>query len=256
MSGTLEGRQGTLAGKKVLLIDDDVDFLALAVTIFKQSGAKTFTALDGAEGMGKFFTHHPDLVILDILLSGMDGFQVCQRIRQFSNTPLIILSDQDQHMLQGLQAGADDVLSKSVDPRILSARAQAMVRRNRRTNGRRTERVYNDGRLAIDFERHSVQVENRNVKCTRVEFQLLSYLVSNAGSVLSIEQLLYHVWGGRTCGRDDYVHVYISQLRSKIEQDPKNPHYIVSVFGAGYTFEKQYDAAGFLQSSDRETMDR
>jgi len=236
-----------MIGKKVLLIDDDVDFLALAVRTFEQIGAKTITAFDGLEGIGKLLTHDPDLVILDILLAGMDGFQVCQRIRRFSNTPLIMLSalDQDQHMLQGLEAGADDVLSKPVNAKILLARAQALMRRNRQTNGQRTGHGYGDGHLAINFESHSVQIENQEVKLTQMEFRVLSFLLSNADKVLSIEQILFNVWGSKYCGKDDYVHVYISHLRSKIEQDPKNPRYIQSVFGVGYLFEKQNDAASF-----------
>lgn len=246
MIATVEGRQGTMIGTKVLLIDNDADFLASAVKIFKKRGAKTFTALDGLEGMGKLFAHQPDLIVLDILLAEMDGFEVCRRIRQFSNTPLIMLSvmDQDQNMLRGLEAGADDVLSKSVNPEILSARARAVMRRNRKTNGPRAGRVYDDGHLVINFESHSVQTENQEAKLTQTEFRLLAFLVSNAGKVLSFDQILFHVWGSKCCAKD-YVHVYISQLRSKIEPDPKNPRYILSVLGEGYIFEKLTDAASF-----------
>lgn len=231
-----------MIGKKVLLIDDDVDFLALAVKIFEHSGAKTITALDGLEGMGKLLSHNPDLVILDVALPGMDGFQICQRIRQFSNTPLILLSalNQDQLMLQGLKAGADDVLSKPVNAKILVARAQALIRRNRPTNDQRTGHGYNDGHLVINFENHSVQIGNQEVKLTQMEFRLLSFLLSNANKVLSFEQILFNVWGNKACRKDDYVHVYISHLRSKIEQDPKHPRYIQSIVGEGYIFEQQY----------------
>jgi DNA-binding response OmpR family regulator len=247
MIETFVGRQGTMIGKKVLLIDDDIDFLALTVRTFEQNGAKTITALDALEGIGKLLTHNPDLVILGILLAGMDGFQVCQRIRQFSNTPLIMLSalDQDQHMLQGLEAGADDVLSKSVNPEILSARAQAVIRRNRGTDGGRTGHDYDDGRLLINLESHSVRIENHGVNLTQTEFRLLVFLLNNADRVLSFEQILFNVWGSKYSGKVDYVHVYISHLRSKIEQDPKNPRYILSVYSVGYIFEKQNDAAAF-----------
>lgn len=236
-----------MIGKKVLLIDDDRDFLALAVRIFERSGAKTITALDGLEGMGKLLTHNPDLIIMDIMLPGMDGFQVCQRIRQFSNTPLMMLSalDKDQLMLQGLEAGADDFLSKPVNPDILLARAQAVIRRNRQKNGQPSVYSYDDGHLVIDFEKHSVQIESHEIKLTPFEFRLLAYLASNADKVLSFEQILFNVWGSEYDGKDDYVHVYVSHLRSKIEQDPRNPCYIVTVFGVGYIFERQNSARTF-----------
>lgn len=245
-----------MIGKKVLLIDDDVDFLALAVKIFEHSGAKTNTALDGLEGMGHLLTHNPDLVILDVVLPGMDGFQTCQRIRQFSNTPLIMLSalDEDQLMLQGLEAGADDVLSKPVNAKILLARAQALMRRTRQTNGQRTECDYGDGYLAIHFEHHSVQIENQEIKLTPVEFRLLKLLVKNAERALPFERILFNVWGKNDRGKKAYVHVYISHLRNKIEQDPKNPRYIQSVSGVGYLFERQeYTAVSQVERRERLT---
>ena len=230
-----------MIGKKVLLIDDDIDFLRLISLIFKETGAETITAQDGLEGMGKLFTQRPDLIILDVMMPGVDGFQICQRMRQFSNTPLIMLSalDQDELMLKGLEAGADDFLSKPVNPEILLARAKAVMRRGRPTKAFQDMAYYNDGRLEIDIEKHRVLVFGEQVKLTSVEFRLLAYLVGKAGKVLSFEQILFSVWGGEYEGNDDYVHVYISHLRSKIEKDPKNPAYIRSIYGVGYIFEKQ-----------------
>jgi DNA-binding response OmpR family regulator len=231
----------SLTGKTVLLIDDDVDFLRLTSLIFKGSGARTVTARDGLEGMGKLFTQRPDLIILDVMLPGIDGFQVCQRIRQYSQTPLIMLTalDHDDHMLKGLEAGADDFLSKPINREILLARARAAVRRSNHNNGYQEIVSYNDGYLEIDIEKHRVLVEGEQVKLTPVEFRLLAYLASNAGRVLPFEQILDNVWGGEYKGNDDYVHVYVSHLRSKIEPDQKKPRYILSIHGVGYIFEKQ-----------------
>lgn len=233
-----------MIGKTVLLIDDDSDFLKLTGMIFRESGAQVIETPNGLEGMGKLFTHRPDLIILDAMMPGVDGFQICQRIRQFSNTPLIMLSalDQEQLMLQGLEAGADDFLSKPVNPEILLARARAVMRRSDQNNGYQEGYNYDDGRLEIDIEKHRVLVGGKEVKLTAVEFRLLAFLATNEGRVLSYKQILFNVWGAEYKGKYGYVHVYISHLRSKIEQDPRNPRYIRSIHGVGYIFEKQSQA--------------
>jgi DNA-binding response OmpR family regulator len=233
-----------MIGKKILLIDDDADFLRLTSLIFKATGAQVITSPNGLEGMGKLFTHRPDLIILDAMLPGVDGFQICKRIRQFSNTPLIMMSalDQDQLMLQGLEAGADDFLSKPINPEILLARAKAVMRRGEQNNANQEGRNYDDGRLEIDVEKHRVQIRGKDIKLTPVQFRLLAFLAGNEGRVLSYEQILHSVWGSEYMGKYGYVHVYISHLRSKIEQDPKSPLYIRSVHGVGYIFEKQGQA--------------
>lgn len=239
-----------MIGRKVLLIDDDADFLRLTCRIFEESGAEPITALDGLEGMTKIFTHQPDLIILDALMPGIDGIQICRRIRQFSNTPLMMVSalDQDQLILKGLAAGADDFLSKPINPQVLLARAKAVLRRDRQQTDFPAMLDYNDGHLEIDFEKYLVQVEGKETRLTPVEFRLLAYLVGNAGRNLSYEQILFSVWGSDSHGNEDYVHVYVSNLRSKIEPDPKNPHYITSIYGVGYIFNRQ-DHIGDLSGS-------
>jgi DNA-binding response OmpR family regulator len=162
-----------MIGKKILLIDDDIDFLKVTSLIFKGSGAQTFTARDGLEGMGKLFTHQPDLIILDVMLPGVDGFQVCQRIRQYSQTPLIMLTalNHDDHMLKGLEAGADDFLSKPINREILLARAKAVMRRGmpiEKQNNMNPEVInYADGRLEIDIEKHRVLVRGNRSSLRR-----------------------------------------------------------------------------------------
>ncbi|MGB7876824.1 MAG: response regulator transcription factor [Anaerolineales bacterium] len=233
-----------MLGKKILLIDDDPDFLQLTSHIFENAGAHVIMARDGLEGISKLFTHRPNLIILDVMMPGQDGFEVCQRIRQISNTPLIMLTalNNEQEILKGLDAGADDFLSKPFNSEVLLARAKAVLRRSEQSNGHQTVLNYDDGRLKIDLEKHRVLIKGKQVKLTPVEFRLLTYLVSNTGKVLSFVQILDNVWGSEYKGNDDYVHVYISQLRRKIELDTKNPRYILSVHGVGYLFEKQvYD---------------
>jgi len=230
-----------MIGKKILLIDNDTDFLQDQGQIFKDAGAQVILTMSGMEGISKVLTHQPDLIVVGITKPGKGGLRICKTIRQFSNTPLIILAgiDQDQFILQGLEAGADDFISKPFKPVILLARARAVLRRSELTKGTQDNANYDDGRLKVDIEKHRVLIKDKEVKLTPVEFRLLAYLVSNSGKVLSFEQILENVWGSEYQGNDDYVHVYISHIRNKIEQDTKSPRYILTVHGVGYIFEKQ-----------------
>ena len=257
----------------VLIIDDDADLLQLASLLFKKAGAQVITANDGLEGISKFFTHHPDLIVMDVLMPGNSGFDICARIRQVSETPLIFLTalNQEKEMLRGLAAGADDFLTKPFNPEILLARAQTILRRTQRANGghghhghdgnnddqshnrsngqngshsqnengRTSSFTYNDGYLSIDIERHEVLVHGKRVKLTPIEFRLLAYLARNAGKLLTIEKILINVWGSEYLGTMEHVHVYISHLRRKVEEDARHPRYIITIHGMGYLFEKQ-----------------
>ena len=230
-------------GKKVLIIDDDADLRQLASLIFKKVGAQVSTAADGVEAMSKLFTQQPDLILLDVMLPGMDGFEICKRIRQVSDAPLIMLTalNREQEMLRGLEAGADDFLSKPFNTDILLARARTVLRRTEHSNGNghHTAFEYNDGYLGIDFERRNVMIKGQRIKLTPIEFRLLAHLARNAGKVLTFQQILRSVWGYEYQASIDYVHVYISHLRSKIEENTKSPRYITTVHGVGYIFEKQ-----------------
>lgn len=226
--------------KKVLIIDDDTGFLYLTTLLFKKAGASVFTARDGLEGISKLFTHQPDLILLDLEMPGMDGFEICRRIRQISETPIIIVTaiNKEQEMLKGLDAGADDFLTKPFNPEILLARATAVLRRSRRAHSQAERLDFDNGYLVIDFERHEVLVNSKRVKITPTEFSLLTFLVRNAGKVLTFEQILTRVWGNQYGGSAQYVHVYISNLRNKIEENPKQPRYLLTIHGVGYVFEK------------------
>ena len=226
--------------QKVLLIDDDADLLHLAGLIFKKAGAQIFTARDGLEGISKLFTCNPDLIILDVMMPGTNGFEVCQRIRQVSNAPIIMLTalNQEQEMLRGLEAGADDFLTKPFNAEVLLARAKTVLRRSANGNAQNTNFQFNNGHLSIDIERHHVLVDEKRVKLTPVEFRLMVYLARNAGKVLTFNHILSNVWGDQYMGSIDYVHVYVSHLRNKIEENAKDPRYILTVHGVGYMFER------------------
>ena len=244
-------------GTKLLIIDDDAGLLQLVSLIFKKAGAQVVTASEGLEGISKLFVHHPDLVILDVVMPGNNGFDVCQRIRQVSDAPIIMLTalNQEQEMLQGLEAGADDFLSKPFNPEILLARARTVLRRTQHSNGTNGHNGnghngnghngnnsafnYNDGHLSIDIEKHYVLRNGKRIKLTPIEFRLLVYLARNGGKLLTFENILSNVWGYDRGGSMDYIHVYISHLRKKVEEDARNPRYIMTIHGMGYIFEKQ-----------------
>ena len=257
----------------VLIVDDDADLLQLASLLFKKAGAQVITANDGLEGISKFFTYHPDLIVMDVMMPGNSGFDICARIRQVSETPLIFLTalNEEKEMLQGLAVGADDFLTKPFNPEILLARARTILRRTQRANGSNGNNgqdgnngisghngsnaqngnhsqmenaqtgsfTYNDGYLSVDIERHEVLVHGKRVKLTPIEFRLLVYLARNAGKLLTFEKILINVWGSQYLGTMEHVHVYISHLRRKVEEDARHPRYIITIHGMGYLFEKQ-----------------
>lgn len=226
--------------KKILLIDDDADLLHLAGLLFKKAGAQVFTARDGLEGISKLFTVNPSLIVLDINMPGTDGFEVCQRIRQVSDIPIIMLTalNREDEMVRGLEAGADDFLSKPFTAAILLARARTVMRRSATRTTPSTNFEFNNGHLSIDIESRHVIVDDKRVKLTPIEFRLLVYLARHAGKVLAFDHILANVWGTEYAGSMDYVHVYISHLRNKIEEDAKNPRYLLTVHGVGYMFER------------------
>lgn len=243
-----------MSGQKILIIDDDADLLQLTSLIFKKEGYQVITAHDGLEGISQFFMHHPDLIILDVMMPGYDGFEVCERIRKVSEDPIIILTalNHEHDLLHGLAAGADDFLSKPFNPEILLARARTILRRVQHLQdhihtGSPEPFTYNDGYLSIDIEKHEVSIHGKRVKLTPREFGLLVYLARNGGKLLTFERILAHVWGDAYQGSIDHVHVYVSHLRRKLEENPRVPRYIRTIHGIGYIFEKQelgYQAEG------------
>jgi DNA-binding response OmpR family regulator len=231
---------GNMNDKKVLIIDDDIDLLHLVGLLFKKVGSHIFTARDGLEGISKLFIHHPDLILLDVMMPGTNGFKVCERIRQVSATPIIMLTalNHEKEMLHGLETGADDFLSKPFNPEVLLARARAVLRRTEHLMSEPDNFNYNDGTLSIDVDSRSVLIRGRSIELTPVEFRLLVFLARNAGKVLTYDHILANVWGGEYQGNIEYVHVYISHLRNKIEENTKHSGSIRTIHGVGYIFEK------------------
>ena len=230
-----------MKGKKILVIDDDIDMCQILDITFTMEGALVFTANSGREGLRKFYEERPHLVLLDIHMPEMNGWETCSQIRLLSDVPIIMLTrlNSAEEIVRGLDVGADDFISKPFDNSILLARSRAVLRRLVKTAVPSSKAPYADGYLTIDLERGEVLVQSKPVKLTATEYQLLTYLLKNAGHTLSYEQILENVWGWEYRESIDYVHVYISHLRRKLEKDAKNPLYFITLHGTGYRFEKQ-----------------
>jgi two-component system KDP operon response regulator KdpE len=199
------------------------------------------TAANGLSGLQRAYDVHPDLVILDVMMPRMDGWEVCVRLREASQVPIIMLTAKDQEgdKLRGFQLGIDDYVTKPFSFSELTARVGAILHRARRSPPPPRPRVYNVGDLLIDLESLRVAKNGVQISLTPTEFRLLAVLVENAGRVLTHEQLLDHVWGYDDAGDTGYVKRYIWYLRQKLEDDPNNPQYILTERGFGYSFRKE-----------------
>ncbi len=230
-------------GSKILIIDDDPRLRRLMEFALANAGAETVCAIDGKDGLRKFYSEHPNLVVLDLMLPEMNGWDTCKNIRQLSDVPIIMVTarGEEEDIIRGLDMGADDYITKPFSPKVLVARARAAIRRSQ-LNGeeKKAETTnYSDDFLAVNLEEHRIFAGGEPVKLTSTEFKLLAYLLDNSGRVLTFEQILENVWGWDTSEDVNYIRVYIWHLRSKIEPDPKNPQYILNVQGMGYRFERR-----------------
>ena len=229
-----------MIGKRILVVDDDRDVQRIMEKLFVHAGASVDVASNGTEGLRKFFLHKPDLVVLDIMMPELDGFEVCSRIRQVSTVPVIMLTalNSNEEIVRGLDSGADDFLLKPFSPDVLVAHARAVLRRLEMSQDTAPRAFYSDGYLTVDLEKRIVTTQGELVRLTRTEYKLLAYLLQNAGWIRTFEQILENVWGPEYQGSVDYVHVYISNLRKKIERDSKCPVYFETAHGVGYRFNK------------------
>jgi two-component system KDP operon response regulator KdpE len=220
------------------VIDDDPEMVELIRLVFEREGAEVYAAGDGQEGICQFGMRRPDLVLLDVMMPILDGWETCRLFRGFTDVPIIFLTvlDKEQDVIRGLDSGAVDYVTKPFKPSILLARARAALRRAARTSKPRSKAAFDDGYLQVDLAKRQVWAGGEPVRLTATEFRLLAYLVENAGQVLTYEQILDHVWGGGYRGSVDYVHVYVSHLRHKIEWDPGHPAYILTERAVGYRF--------------------
>jgi len=211
--------------------------------VLAQKGYEVLKANNGREGLRLLFANKPDLVLLDVAMPRMDGWQTCARIRDISDIPIIMLTGKhaaEEDIVRGLDYGADDYLLKPVRNRELVARVRAVLRRAElpATAELRGTTTYSDDYLTVDMAERKVMVNGERVKLSPKEFRLFTYLVENAGRILTHQQLLEKVWGWEYTDALDYVRTYISHLRQKIEPDPSLPKYIITEAGVGYHFQK------------------
>ncbi|HUS94924.1 MAG TPA: response regulator transcription factor [Patescibacteria group bacterium] len=228
-----------LQNLSILVIDDEMQMCRLLESIFKAEGARVETARSGSLGLVKLPLCQPDLILLDILMPGEDGIEICRQIRDASTVPVILLTalSGGNHIVRGLDAGADDYIVKPFERAVLLARCRAVLRRGSSLIEEDAKLAYNDGYLLIEISARKVMVANQAVNLSATEFKLLAYLLRHAGKTCTFEDILEIVWGEPYRFSAQYVHVYIWHLRRKLEPDPKQPRYLISEHGVGYRFE-------------------
>ena len=223
----------SMAGKKVLVVDDDAKTVELVKLYLNRDGYRVFTAGDGNEALRLARENHPDLIVLDLMLPGISGLEVCRILREESDVPIIMLTalTTDEDRLKGLDLGADDYVPKPFSPRELAARVRAVLRR---LPGERGPEKIEHGTLIVDFLKHEAFLEGKSLNLTPIEFKLLGALVKEPGRVFSRAQIIDKALGQDFNGFDRTIDVHILKLRRKLEPDPNNPKYIKTIAGVGY----------------------
>ena len=224
----------------VLVVDDDIRILRMMQRILELEGYRVFRASDGKTALNVLDEETPDMVLLDIMMPGMDGYTVCRCIREFSQVPIIMVTAKgnDEEKVEGLDAGADDYVPKPFSSNELVARVRAVLRRTKLWD-ERPEPAFHFNDLVIDFAGHKVTLGSREVNLTATEYRLLSYLVRNTGRVVTPDQILEKVWGEEYLGETHILQVTMARLRQKLNDDAKNSRYILTRPGIGYMMAKK-----------------
>jgi two-component system KDP operon response regulator KdpE len=224
--------------KLVLIVDDEPRMIKFIRLNLDLEGYRVIEASNGLEALEKVRTELPDLVLLDVMMPEIDGFETLERIREISNVPVIMLTVKadEEDKVRGLELGADDYVTKPFSPRELSSRIKAVLRRTEMPSPVEKTTIEIDDDLSIDFNRREVIVRGERIKLRPTEYRLLYHLVNNAGWVMTHEMLLSKVWGYAYRDDSQLLRLYITYLRQKIEPDPSNPRYIFTERGIGYRF--------------------
>lgn len=223
---------------RVLVVDDEPQMVGIVAYALETQGFEVITAYDGEQALQKINSEQLDMVLLDVMLPRLDGFEVCRMVRETTTLPVILLTarKEEEDVIHGLELGADDYVTKPFNPRELALRAQALLRRSGWEEMRSTVSL---GRLKIDFNTHQVWLDDQLLHLTPYEFALLSCLIRHSGRVLSWQALLKTVWELEVWeGGKEMVKTAIYRLRQKIEDEPGNPAYILTVRGVGYTMPR------------------
>ncbi|MDT8402440.1 MAG: response regulator transcription factor [Bacteroidales bacterium] len=225
--------------KKILIIEDEEPIRTALEDDFRLENYEVITATDGLEGLSKASDPDIDLIILDIMLPGMNGFEVCKKLRYNGvKTPIIMLTAKGQEIdrVLGLEIGADDYITKPFSPRELQARVKAVLRRMEAETDEKADKIFRSGKLEVDFRQYVCRKNDREINLTAHEFELLKYLVQNRGHVVKRNELLDEVWGKDVFVTPHTIDTHMANLRKKIENDPSNPRFIISIRGLGYKF--------------------
>lgn len=228
------------SGARILVVDDEREILRALQRNLSAHGYEVFTAESGEQALLEITNHRPDLVVLDLGLPGISGLEVCRRVRAESNLPILVLSvkDTERDKVMALDLGADDYVSKPFGIDEVLARIRVALRHSAQVQVG-TEPVFTAGPLRVDFARRAVTVHGMDVKLTPTEYDLLKALITNAGKIMTRQMLLSRVWGAGYGADAHYLHVYVGQLRRKVEPDPAHPRFILTVSGVGYRFSTQ-----------------
>ena len=227
-------------GARILVVDDEIEILRALHRSLEKHGFEVFTAGSGEEALEAISAHRPDLMVLDLGLPGISGLEVCRRVRMQSNLPIIVLSvkDTERDKVMALDLGADDYVSKPFGMDEILARIRVALRHTAQAQSG-TEPIFTAGPLRVDFAQRQVQVNGQEVKLTPTEYDLLKALIKNSGKIMTRQMLLTQVWGTGYGAESHYLHVYVGQLRRKIEPDPANPRFILTISGVGYRFNAE-----------------
>ncbi len=225
--------------KLILVVDDEPRMIGFIRMNLELEGHRVIEAHNGLEALEAIRTKLPDVVLLDVMMPELDGFETLRMLREFSSIPVIMLTakGEENDKVYGLELGADDYVTKPFGPRELSSRVKAVLRRSDMPSSSPDQAILAiDDRLQVDFNRREVIVEGRHIKLRPTEYRLLYHLIENAGWTVPHDQLLAKVWGYEYRDEAHYVRLYVNYLREKIEQDPANPKYILTERGVGYRF--------------------
>ncbi|MBP2072276.1 response regulator transcription factor [Thermoanaerobacterium butyriciformans] len=228
---------------KILAIDDEEKILDVIKAYLEKEGYTVLTETNGANALNAFKTVNPDLVILDLMLPGMSGEEICSKIRALSKVPILMLTAKvsEDDKVYGFTIGADDYLTKPFSPRELTMRVKAILRRAKNDLPLNDIFMFNDGDLVIDTRSYEVKKKGRIVNLTPNEYKLLTVMAQNPNKVFTRSELIEKAFGYDFDGFDRTIDAHIKNLRQKIEDDPKNPRYIKTVYGAGYKFGEEND---------------
>jgi DNA-binding response OmpR family regulator len=231
-------KSAEMSGKKVLVVDDDVKTVELVKLYLNRDGYRVLTAYNGNDALQLARGNHPDLIVLDLMLPGISGLDVCRILRKESDVPIIMLTalTTDEDRLTGLDLGADDYVTKPFSPRELAARVRAVLRR---LPGERGPDKIVHGALTVNFLKHEAFLEGKSLGLTPVEFKVLGALIKEPGRVFSRAQIIEKALGHDFDGFDRTIDVHILKLRRKLEKDPRHPKMIKTVYGAGYKLLEQ-----------------